>query len=374
MAYQFIHIEAISRAGRDLYTRKNGEKIQVGNISTDSVLGEAGRLDGYISHIESPLQPVILYGNKEKGIDDVRRKIEDWVDGTTDARGHKVRKDANVLLSGVISWPPINDGEDEKEYNNKLKVFESAMLLWLKRKYGEELSLVLRHDDEPFRGLNVGKIHYHWHYFCVKKPGRKFDLHPGFAARSAKDISRQEKKNMSADEIRGAMNDGRKAYREAMSFFQDRFYQELAKFHGLDRMGPRRLRRSRSEQVEFEALLEKQIYASNDARVKAGNIVVEAEREADKITQIAEAKARKIKDAAWKSARDIEKAAEKNAASIIDEVKGFVNMLLEKVLKLPGGESVVNWARTFIMPKNPPVNTLSTNQYAVREEKTIRKR
>jgi len=194
MAYQFIHIEAVSKAGRDVFTRKNGEKLKTGHISIDSVLGEADRLDEYISHIENPLRPVILYGDKEKGIEDVRHKVEDWIERTTDARGHKVRKDANALLSGVVSWPPINDGEDEKEFDDRRKTFEISLQAWLKKEYGKNFVLFLRHDDELFRGLNAGKVHYHWHYYCVKKPGEKFDLHPGFNARSKKDLSRKEKK------------------------------------------------------------------------------------------------------------------------------------------------------------------------------------
>jgi len=258
---------------------------------------------------------VILYGNKEKGIEDVRQKIEDWVDGTTDARGHKVRKDANALLAGVISWPPINEGEDKKGYFDRLESFQSAMLLWLRKEYGSDLVLVLRHDDELFRGLNAGKIHHHWHYFCVKKPGEKFKLHPGFAARSAKDISRQEKKGMNGDEIRAAMSDGRKAYLEAMSAFQDRFHQELGKFYGLDRMGPRRLRRSRSEQVEYEALLEQQIVATKDAMDKATIIVNNAAKDAERITQIAEAKAKDLKSEAIALKNDAQK--KKNEADAL---------------------------------------------------------
>jgi len=395
MSYQFIHIESVSRAGRDLHTKRNGKKIKVGNISTNSVLGEAGRFNGFISHIENPLNPVILFGNKEKGIEDVRQKIEDWVDGTTDARGHKVRIDANALLSGVISWPPINDGEDKDKYIGKLKTFEQAMLLWLKKEYGEDLVLVLRHDDEPFKGYNDGKIHYHWHYFCVKKPGKKFDLHPGFAARCAKDVSRQQKKGMSADEIRAAMNEGKYAYRKAMSSFQDRFYHELGKFHDLERMGPGRLRRSRNEQVEFEALLEQEITASKDAKAKTDKILVEAERKAENLTKIAEATAKDIKSAAWNMGQKITKDAEKNAdeiiqiaedkakeikndawtfshdkinasmkkaASILDMAKGFVNILLKEVSKLPGGERVVNWAQAFIKLINQPANEPSTEK------------
>jgi hypothetical protein len=386
MAYQFFHIDAVSNEERELYIIKNKKKIIIGHISNKSILEEAGRLEGYISHIDNPLRPVVLYGDKEKGIEDVRKKIENWVEGTKDARGHKVRKDANSLLSGVVSWPPINDDEDEKEYDDRRKAFEKALLVWLKNVYRDDLVMVLRHDDEPFRGQNAGKIHYHWHFFCVKQPGEKFDLHPGFKARSKKDISRKDKKNMTPDEIKAALKEGREAYRKAMSDFQERFYQELGKDHGLGRYGPSRERRSRSEQLEFEAIRDKVI---EDAKVKAEKNVdkinkqaeenkrktevarkqaEEAKKKAEEERQKAEEAlkqagkdAQKMKDDAWKVARDIENganaikdAAKIEANKILEESRGFVKMMLEKISKLPGGVSIVKWAWTFFKPiKNP---------------------
>jgi len=373
MAYQFFHIDAVSKAGRDVYTRKNGKKKITGHISTDSVLGEADRLDGYISHIEYPLRPVILYGDKEKGIEVVQQKIEDWIEGTTDARGHKARKDANVLLAGVVSWPPINDGEDEREYYDRLKAFETSLLAWLQKEYGDDLVIVLRHDDEPFRGLNAGKIHYHWHYYCVKKPGKKFDLHPGFNARSKKDLSRKDKKTMTANEIKAAMKEGRVAYRKAMSDLQERFYQELGKDHGLSRYGPRRERRSRSEQLEFEAIRDTVIEDAKEkaeknadeiirkAEKKAVKLITEAQdtlqtakNQAEKITKKAKSEVDHVIKTAWQKARDIINASEREAASILDNAKGFINLLLDKVSRLQGGESLVKWAKTYIISVNKP--------------------
>jgi len=185
---------------------------------------------------------------------------------------------------------------------------------------------------------------------------------------------------MNADEIKAAMKEGRTAYREAMSDFQERFYQELGKYYDLGRFGPRRERRSRSEQVEYEALVEKGIEASREIKIEAKEkaeneadeiirkakkeadkinteakgILQTAKNQADKIKESAEADAKKTKDDAWHVAQTITDASKKEAASILNKAKGFINLLLDKVSKLQGGESLVKWAKTYIISVNKP--------------------
>ena len=374
MAYQFHRIEAVSNAGRDIYRKINGEKKKVGHVSVQSILGEAGRLEGYISHIENPLPPIILYGDRERGIESVRQKINEWMHDSKDARGHMIRKDANCLLSGVISWPPIGDEENRSEYLIKLNKFESDMLEYLKVEYGENLVLIIKHEDEPFKGLNTGKTHHHWHYFCVKKPGEKFDLHPGFFARSKKDISRKDRKNVTHEEFMKAFNEGKDAYREAMVLFQDRTYEKLFRKHGLNRKGPCRLRRSRSEQVELEAFIEKELVyptkilaealelkaEADSIKADAESIKTNAKVEAAKIINDTNITANEIKKKAWLNAQDITEAAKIQATSIIENARGFIDRLLSEVAKLQNGDKVVNWAKGFIksiIKPNMPIHT-----------------
>jgi cell division septum initiation protein DivIVA len=94
-------------------------------------------------------------------------------------------------------------------------------------------------------------------------------------------------------------------------------------------------------QKEAEQIINK---GKSDAEI----IKETAKKEADKITQNAESQAQEIKDKAWVEAEDIEKAAREHTVSIIDSAKGFIDTMLEKVLELPGGESLVKWARTFL--------------------------
>jgi cell division septum initiation protein DivIVA len=391
MDYQWIHEEAVSNAGRYLYRKVNGQKVKVGTMSVDSVLGEAGRYESYISHVENPMDPVIIFGDKDKGIEAVRERVNEWYEGTKDARGHKIRYDGLGLLSGTVSWPPQDDNEDKKAYYKRLKEFELALLDWLKEEYGDDLVLVLRHDDEPFRGMNAGKIHYHWHFFCVKKPGEKFDLHPGFFARSEYNVSRQNRKNMTKEELKATYKKGQEAYRKAMINLQDKFYEKLGRHHGLNRLGPMRLRRSRWEEVEKEAYEEKELAYAKQIMTKALRIKAEADalltkakaekteaknikiaaqkvaeqiiskgkseaeklletakKGADKITKDAESTAQNTIGNAWQRAQNITETAQKQAVELIEKSNMFIDTLLEKVSKLPGGVKIIRWARAFI--------------------------
>ena len=441
-AYQFIHIESVSFTGRDTFRKVNGKREVAGHISVDSVLGEAGRLDGYISHIEKVSEPIILFGNTKNGLGTVREKIKKWFEETLDSRGHKIRKDANCLLSGVISWPPLLEKEDKIEYLNRMKDFETQMLIALKEKYGEDLVLVLRHDDEPFKGLHAGQIHYHWHFFCVKKPGKKFDLHPGFKARAEFNISKNDRKNMTKDELKKKNDAGMKAYKDAMIAYQDWFYL-FGKEFGLERYGPMRIRIRRYLQVELEKYVEKKIKEANEFKAEAESIKEEAEsikveaesmkveaegikaeavslkieaerikceaislkneatnkknevdalkikteeekieatktlqsavNEAATIIQAAQTNAEGIKKSAWDTANTITKTANKDAKnirkrarikakSIIKKAEIFISALFERIMKLKGGESVVNWAKTFLKPLHIKINELISDK------------
>jgi len=380
MAYQFIHIEAVSKAGRDIYRKINRERKKIGNTSIYSILGEAGRYNGYIEHVENPLPPVIIFGDKEKSVESVLEKITEWYENSKDSRGHKVRVDANALLAGVVSWPPISDNEDENEYLEKRELFEADLIKWLKKVYGDDLKLVLRHDDEPFHGLNAGKIHYHWHYFCVKKSGQKFNLHPGFLERSKYDVPRKDRKNMIKEEYSEILREGKKAYREAMIEFQDNFHYELGRYHGLNRMGPMRIRRSRSEQVELEKRNEKElaypkkvmneaIIMKNDAisTQKQAEIIIqdakkikdtaENEREIlinegknikEKLINEANNKSKNIIDAAWNTANNIYKIGEKKANEIFKNAKEIIINCVNYISEFQYGNKVVDRINKFL--------------------------
>lgn len=393
MASQFIHIDAVSQKDRILYRHVNGKKFKYGTISVESVINEASRnLDSSFNlHIKNPLLPITVYKsddmqNDQNVFDQLKKRIDDWYADTLDARGHKVRYDALALLSGVISWPPYKNDENYDYYINRMKAFEIDIVKWLKDTYKNDLMLIVRHDDEPFKKLNSG-IHYHWHFYCVKKPNEKFDLHPGFFARSQYNITRGEKKCKSKDEIKKSYNDGVKAFNQAMKDFQDKF-SIVAKKHNLNRIREGRLRRSRSEEVEVEKYIEKEInntknecsniitIAKNDAQVlldetkKISNKIKEAAiSDAEEIKRNAINEARQIKENAWKVANDIDSGAKNESIKILNESKNYISYLFKLIDKIPGGKKVINNALEKWKYLTATKNIKKTNNDQGTEEK-----
>ena len=298
MMAQFIHIEAVSKKGRDINRKnKDGTKEKIGSISIDSVIGEAERIAEFSEHVENPQKPNIVYGDTD-GFNKLREKLQQWYDETKDARGHKVRQDANSLLSGTASHIFKEENVTHEEHFKNVLRYEKELINALRQEYKSDLFLVVRHDDERFKGVyaNIeanegeytieGEIHYHWHFFCLKKPGEKFDLHPGLLAREKYNISRAEKKELSADEIKKRYYDGRKAFRVAMVTYQDRMYElTKAKEYGITRYGERRIRRSRKEQNDLEKVNEKIIQGAQE---KANQLVEQVKRQADEDRRRAE--------------------------------------------------------------------------------------
>jgi cell division septum initiation protein DivIVA len=215
---------------------------------------------------------------------------------------------------------------------------------------------------------------------------------------------------MTQEELKAIYKKGRDAYKKAMINFQDKFYEKLGRHYGLNRMGPRRLRRSRSEEVEQEAYVEKELaYAQkimaealrikaevdtlkaeartiktevenmklaaqneakqiiNTGKLDSERLLENAKEKAEREIRDSEFTAQDIKRDAWKNAMDITKAATKEAAEIIDRAKGFVNMLLGKVSELPSGDNLVRWARTFIksVQNEQPASTAQDKEKSI---------
>jgi hypothetical protein len=370
MMAQFIHIEAVSKKGRDIYRKnKDGTKEKIESISIDSVIGEAERIPEFSMHIENPEKPVIVYGDKD-GFIKLREKLIQWYDKTRDSRGHKAREDANSLLAGMASYKFKEENEThEKHLQNVLK-FEKELLIGLKKEYSGNLFIVIRHEDERFKGVHAnGEIHYHWHFFCLKKPGEKFDLHPGLLEREKHNISRKERKELSNDEIKKRYYDGRKAFRVAMVAFQDRMYELTnAKEYGISRYGERRIRRSRKEQKELEIYTDKIIQTAQDNAVIYANEIIrqadedkrkadEARKQANEDRRKAEEARKRAEEAQKQADEDRRKAEEarKQAEIFLEKSRNFVDMLLKKISRIPGGDSIVKWVWTFIKPKKPDI-------------------
>ena len=221
MPYQFIHYDGYGREGSTqtkTVAKKNGDKITTTKTvrSLREILEEQERLEEACPHVKEPRKPGILYGISPL---EVLTLAEKWAETATDARGHKLRKDGNVCLVGVISLP--RDMEDD------FPKFAEDSLIWLKEKFGDRLKSVIVHDDEP---------HPHLHFSVVPRVGERFDdIHEGI---KAKNNAKKDGQKAGAQNL---------AYIDAMREMQDDFSKQVAMKNGLTRLGPARRRLSRGQ-------------------------------------------------------------------------------------------------------------------------------
>jgi len=217
MGYQFIHVEAYSR---------ESSKQKKGGLSIGQVIAEARRDAGNFPHVPNAQPPSVLLGN----LDQVAEEVDAWADSMTDAKGRKLRKDAQCLLAGVISLPR----EEEANWDK----FKASAIEWLKEKYGDRLRCVVEHQDES---------HPHFHFYCIAKQGERFEtVHDGKAA-----ALEAKAKGL----LKGEQNT---AYIGAMRTLQDDFSSKVGQRYGLARLGPGRRRLTRAqwkaEQAQAKAL------------------------------------------------------------------------------------------------------------------------
>lgn len=228
MNSQFIHIEVYSREEPAAKTRNKqttNHRSDVRHTTVSGVLSEMKRDKGFTSHLDEIHEPIVLHGS----IDALERSIERYEaeHKTVDKNGKekKLRKDACVLLAGVISL----DREDQEIWED----YKTKSIKYLKTKYGKNLKCVVEHTDEK---------NPHIHFYVVSKPGQDLNLlHDGKKAVSK--LSKEDKKKQHLS-----------VYTKAMISFQDDFYSKVSNAFGLSRTGenPRERLRSRPDYLRFK--------------------------------------------------------------------------------------------------------------------------
>lgn len=229
MKSQFMHVELYSReepAKKTINKSKNlNHQSDVRTTTVSGVLSEMKREEGFTSHLETIHAPNVLYGS----IDALERSIERYEAEykTTDKNGKekKLRKDACILLAGVISLDRA-DEEIWDEYKNK-------SIEYLKNKYGENLKCIVEHTDET---------NPHIHFYVVGNKDQDINLlHDGKLAVSK--LAKEDKKKLHNS-----------SYTEAMIKFQDDFYTQVSNKFGLSRTGeePRERYKSRPDYLRFK--------------------------------------------------------------------------------------------------------------------------
>ena len=189
---QFLHIEMYSETKTD---RKS---------DAESIVKEAVRDFGYCFHVESPQKPRIVYGSDPRAALYVARINSQNI---KDKSGKKMRKDAPILIAGVISYPAIEMPED----------FLQDAIDWLREDphFGDRLVSVVLHEDESYA---------HLHFYVAPEEGVRIQYyHP--ALHHLRFIEEKLDKQAYNDE-----------YKRCMSRWQDSFYESVSKKHGLDRI------------------------------------------------------------------------------------------------------------------------------------------
>lgn len=229
MKSQFMHVELYSReepAKKTINKSKNlNHQSDVRTTTVGGVLSEMKREEGFTSHLEQVNAPQVLYGS----ISDLERSIERYEAEfkTTDKNGKekKLRKDACILLAGVVSL----DRADEEIWEE----YKKSSIEYLKNKYGENLKCVVEHTDET---------NPHFHFYVVGNKDQDLNLlHDGKLAVSK--LAKEDKKKLHQT-----------AYTEAMIKFQDDFYVQVSNKFGLSRTGEelRERYKSRPDYLRFK--------------------------------------------------------------------------------------------------------------------------
>lgn len=220
MSYQFIHYENYSinvskkKAGKSKKSDYNNETT---GRNLREVIAEAKREPGNFPHVDHAEEPVVLFGVE---LDEVERLALEYHTKTKIKVGDKergLRKDANIILAGVVSLNADNIDLWED--------YKKDAINYLKNKYKDKLKSVIEHTDEA---------NPHFHYYVIQNVGEKFDLvHDG--------------KKAIIDNKNKIKSEQNKAYKKAMRDFQEDFFLNVSSKYGLMKNGPRKARMSHSE-------------------------------------------------------------------------------------------------------------------------------
>jgi hypothetical protein len=186
-----------------------------------SLLREAFRVEGYVSHIPRPLHPDILLGSVPALADALRAEMATPAavkskDGKI--RYRKVRKDHRGLVTGILSHPVAM--ADLMATHTDLRPVVGPWIDdavdFARAEFGEYLKLVVLHTDETYP---------HMHFYAC---GSAQQLHPGLRAELENGTRLQDGK----ERVR--------RHREGLREFLDRFHDRVGARHGHTRKGDRR--------------------------------------------------------------------------------------------------------------------------------------
>lgn len=290
MGPTFIHV--------DVYARKVAKGKTTARTARE-IVSEAVREVNHVHHLETPGDPILLFGDNPDEVLDV---AETMVENERDPKGRKVRSDKPILLAGVSSFPirwDELDGNSRAAYEK----WKSMTMDFLKQEYGKNLMSVVEHTDEE-------RPHLHF-YAVAEKVSETRDLHPGHGKSKG---------------LAGAV--AMAAYKAGCRDFQDRYWMDVGLPVGLTREGPKRARLSRpawQDQKERAAMV-------GEAHSKMLSLWEEAKSAWDEVETVLSEAQEKTKEAMRKAVAE-GKAKTKGLLDMLEKKNKECDDTLENVKK-----------------------------------------
>ncbi len=229
MSYQFVRLETYS-------TKGNSKRRNVA-----AICAEAARAPDAAPHVAAPLPPKVLHGVDPMAAllmhDEHVARSKQALRGT----GDRIRKDTHTLACCVASYPdftrPAPEGQpsrptihdpDRRATYERWRADAIQFMLTEAERYGRRVLSIVEHTDEDHPHLHSIEIAANPRADCKA-------AHPGLIAKTAAEkASPQDKKAAT------------RAFKMAMSGFQDDYFRAVGIKHGQARTGPKRRRLSRA--------------------------------------------------------------------------------------------------------------------------------
>lgn len=206
-----------------------------------NILLEALREEGYCPHVEHPEQPTVIEGDlQELGeylkntVPNVKRPYKAIKNGKEVSGERKLRKDANVLMCVIASFPRVGAKRGDPDFDEWM----DQTIKHFKKKHGDQVKAVIAHFDESHPHLHIYVVpnNFEMSNVCVHDAAvKKVDA-------ECKDRTDLTKKQVSAMKLAAGS--------QALRDWQDDYYRDVGYMSGHARLGPRRRRLTRQQWVD----------------------------------------------------------------------------------------------------------------------------
>lgn len=197
------------------------------------IVGEAVRKEEYCPHVKNPLKPVLLAGDHPS---QMLKKLESMAEDAKDSTGkRKLRKDARILMAGVMSYPERTAEMKDPIKDKKFMAWCKDNRQWLERHYGTSFRSAIIHLDES---------HPHIHFYVHEDLDENGSLglssvHPGLKAEKELKLKKGKAKVKKADR--------EKVFSEALEKFQHDYWIQVSHDHGMKQHTEKRRRLKNDE-------------------------------------------------------------------------------------------------------------------------------